>query len=303
MKQIIITIGILCGLLITNSLYSQQDPMFSQYMFNTLSVNPAYAGSANCITTSLISRHQWLGLNGAPQTQTFVVHAPMKHQVGVGVSVIRDQVGPMKTFSFQGNVSYHLKINEENLMYFGLMAGLNSFNVNLSTVDGVNTDDISFQQDFKAVKPVFGFGLYYRHPKAYAGFSIPNLVETRYIGENAEWEHKRHFFGIAGYLWDINDDFKFRPTATLRYTKNSPVSVEFTGSMILKDLLWVGMLYRVGDAAGALFCLQVNRQVRIGYSYDYSLNVLRGHQSGSHEIMVSYDFNNFPKKYATPRYF
>ncbi|MBN2776984.1 MAG: type IX secretion system membrane protein PorP/SprF [Bacteroidales bacterium] len=303
MQKIIITIVILSGLLFTNSLYSQQDPMFSQYMFNTLSVNPAYAGSAGCITTSLISRHQWLGLDGAPQTQTFVVHAPMKKQIGVGASIIRDQVGPVRNFSFQGNASYHLQIDDNNLLYFGLMAGINSANFNFTSVEGVNTDDVSFQQNFKAVKPIFGFGLYYRHPKAYAGFSIPNLVETNYLGENAEWEHKRHFFAIAGYVMDINDDFKLRPTATLRYTKNSPLSAEVTGTVILKDLLWVGLLYRVGDAAGALLCLQVNRQVRVGYSYDYSLNVLRGHQSGSHEIMLSYDFNNFPKKFASPRYF
>jgi type IX secretion system PorP/SprF family membrane protein len=303
MKKIIIIIGILSGLLITNSLFSQQDPMFSQYMFNTMSVNPAYAGSSGCISTSLISRHQWLGLKGAPQTQTFVVHAPFKKQIGAGVSIVRDQAGPLMNFSFQGNVSYYLKIDEDNLMYFGLMAGINSMNLNLTSIEGVNTDDISFQQNFNAVKPVFGFGLYYRNPSAYVGFSIPNLVETNYLGENAEWEHKRHFFAIAGYVMDLNDDFKLRPTATLRYTKNSPISAEITGSVIIKDLLWVGLLYRVGDAAGALFCLQVNRQIRVGYSYDYSLNILRGHQSGSHEIMVSYDFNNFPKRYASPRYF
>jgi len=302
-KKIIIIISVMLGLLVTNNLHSQQDPMFSQYMFNTLSVNPAYAGSASCISTSLISRHQWLGLDGAPQTQTFVVHAPLKQQIGVGASVIRDQAGPVRNFSFQGNASYHIKLDENNLLYFGLMAGINSANLNLTTVDGVNTDDISFQQNFSAVKPVFGFGLYYRHPKAYAGFSIPNLFETKYIGENTEWEHKRHYFAIAGYIMDINDNLKLRPTATLRYTKNSPLSAEITGTAILKDFLWVGLLYRVGDAAGALFCVQVNRQVRIGYSYDYSLNVLRGHQAGSHEIMVSYDFNNFPKKYASPRYF
>jgi len=303
MKRIIITIGILSGLLITNSLYSQQDPMFAQYMFNTMSVNPGYAGSADCISTSLISRHQWIGLKGAPQTQTFVIHAPLKKQIGVGGSIIRDQAGPMRNFSIQGTASYHLNLNEDNLLYFGLMAGVNSLNLNLTSVEGVNTDDISFQQDFNGLKPVFGFGLYYRHSKAYAGFSIPNLVETNYIGENAEWEHKRHFFLIGGYLWDFNDDFKLRPTATLRYTKNSPISAEVTGSVIIKDLLWVGVLYRVGDAAGALFCFQVNRQLRIGYSYDFSVNSLRGHQSGSHEIMVSYDFNNFPKRYASPRYF
>lgn len=303
MKKIIIILSVLSALMLTNSLYSQQDPLFSQYMFNTLSVNPAYAGSAGCISTSLISRHQWLGLEGAPQTQSFVIHAPLKQQIGAGVSIIRDQAGPVSNFSFQGNASYHLKLDENNLLYFGLMAGINSANFNLTTVEGVNTDDISFQQNYKAIKPVVGFGLYYRHPKAYAGFSIPNLLESNYISENAEWEHKRHFFAIAGYIMDINDDFKFRPTTTLRYTKNSPLSVELTGTVILKDLLWVGLLYRVGDAAGALFCVQVNRQIRVGYSYDYSLNVLRGHQSGSHEIMVSYDFNNFPKKYASPRYF
>jgi type IX secretion system PorP/SprF family membrane protein len=303
MKRIIIIIAILSGLLISNNIFSQQDPMYAQYMFNMMSINPAYAGSSECISTSLISRHQWIGLDGSPQTQTFAIHAPLKKQIGVGLSLIRDQAGPMENLSFQGNFSYHLKINEKNLIYFGLMAGLNSFNLNLLTVEGVNIDDISFQQNFNAVKPVFGFGLYYRNPSAYIGISIPDLVETSYIGENTEWEHKRHFFATAGCVIDLNDNFKLRPTAMLRYTKESPISAEVTGSVIIKDLFWVGLLYRVGDAAGALLSLQVNKQLRIGYSYDYSLNVLRGHQYGSHEIMVSYDFNNYPKKYASPRYF
>ncbi len=303
MKKIIIFSILASALFIAEKASAQQDPMFSQYMFNTMSLNPAYAGSSDLISSSLISRHQWIGLKGAPQTQTLAIHSPLKKQVGAGLSIIRDQTGPVNNFSVQTNFSYYLNLNKDSRLFFGLMAGMNNVNIKLTEVGGVNVDDISFQQNLNSFRPVFGFGLYFRHPKAYAGISIPDLAQTDYTGINSSWEHKRHYFLIAGYVTDINEQFKLRTTMMMRYVKNAPLSAELTASVIYNDLIWVGLMYRFRDAAGALFCFQVNPELRIGYSYDYSLNTLRGHQGGSHEIMLSYDFNYLPKKYTSPRYF
>jgi type IX secretion system PorP/SprF family membrane protein len=303
MKKFIIISIIASALFFTEKASAQQDPMFSQYMFNTMSLNPAYAGSSDLISSSLITRHQWLGIKGAPQTQTLAIHSPLKKQIGAGISVIRDQAGPVNNFSIQGNFSYHLMLSKKSELYFGLMAGMNNVNIKLTEVVGVNVDDISFQQNLNSFRPVFGFGLYYRHPKAYAGISIPDLAETGYTGINSSWEHKRHYFLIAGYITDLNDNLKLRPTMMMRYVKNAPISAEVTASVIYNDLIWFGLMYRVKDAAGALFCFQINPQLRIGYSYDYSLNTLRGHQGGSHEVMISYDFSYKAAKYVSPRYF
>jgi type IX secretion system PorP/SprF family membrane protein len=303
MKNLYKITFIACMIFLTGKLNAQQDPMFSQYMFNTMSLNPAYAGSSDLISTSLISRHQWIGLKGAPQTQTFAIHSPFKKQIGAGLSLIRDIAGPVRNFSVQANASYYLQLSDKAKLYFGLMAGFNNINTRLTEVGGVNADDISFQQDLNSFRPIFGFGLYFRHPKAYAGISLPDLAETSYVGVNTNWDHKRHFFFIAGYVADLNAEFKLRPTMMLRYVKNAPLSAELTASAIYNDLLWFGVMYRLKDAAGVLLCYQINPELRVGYSYDYSLNTLRGNQSGSHEIMLSYDFSYKAAKYVSPRYF
>ena len=287
-----------------NEINAQQDPMFSQYMFNTLSLNPAYAGSSDLISATAITRHQWMGIKGAPQTQTLAIHSPLKHQIGLGVSIIRDQAGPVNNLSAQADISYNIKITKQSKLYFGLMGGINNFNVGLTGIENVNPEDVSFFQNTNSYKPVFGFGIYYRHPNAYLGLSAPNLMETNYnINTPSLLQHKRHYFLIAGYVKDINKNVKLRPTLMMRYVQNAPLSVELTASVILKELFWVGALYRYRDAAGALICFQINPHFRIGYSYDYSLNKLRGNQSGSHELSLSYDFSFKPMKYVSPRYF
>jgi type IX secretion system PorP/SprF family membrane protein len=303
MKKYIFLVIFVFVLFFSQRLNAQQDFMFSQYMFNTLSVNPAYAGSSDLVSSTLISRHQWVGLTGAPQTQTFVSHAPLKNRIGAGASAIRDVAGPINNLSFQVNASYFIEINEISRLYFGLMAGFNSINTRLTSVQNVNIDDVAFQQNLNSTRPVFGFGLYFKHPKAYAGFSVPDIAKTDYSGISADWEHKRHFYFIGGYLANMNSVLKFRPTLMLRYVDNAPVSSEITASFIIKDLIWVGLLYRFQDAAGALFCFQLTPNLRIGYSYDYSISSLRGNQSGSHEIMLNYDINYKKANFISPRYF
>lgn len=298
-KLLSVVIIMFCGLIG----HSQQDPLFTQYMFNTMSINPGYAGSAGFLSVNAISRHQWIGFDGAPSTQTFAAHAPVREDLGIGLSLINDNTGPISNLSIEANFSYILKLTEASRLSFGLMGGFNNIHIGLLDLEGVDPEDAAFHYDINNYRPIFGAGLYYYHPRGYIGFSIPDLIETEFEEQVSTWKHDRHYFFIAGYITDLSDDIKLRPTAMLRYVQNMPLSIEGTASLIFRDRVWFGLMYRHEDAVGAILCLQLNQQIRLGYSYDYGISQLSSYQSGSHEIMLNYDFNYGRKDYVSPRYF
>jgi type IX secretion system PorP/SprF family membrane protein len=284
-------------------LSAQQDPMFAHYQFNQLVLNPAYAGNSDYTSFVLTTRHQWIGLEGAPQTQTFSVHTPLKNMIGVGLSLGRDVAGPVSTFMCEANFSYKLKVSDKSNLSFGLMGGFNNSSVKLIGLEGIDPNDVSFYNNINVYKPVFGAGLYFSHPSFYVGFSVPDLVESDYAENAVSWKHKRHYYFNAGYITELGENVKFRPAFMTRYVQNAPISAEVTTSFIFKDLIWFGLIYRLNDAVGALAAVQINNQFRLAYSYDYTTSVLRPYQGGSHEISVSYDLNNGNKQHTSPRYF
>jgi len=303
MKKLILYLICIPVLLLCSELKAQQDPLFAHYMFNKMIVNPAYAGSADHLVVTATSRHQWIGIDGAPQTQALSVHAPYGKQLSWGVSMLRDQAGPLNNFRFELNAAYRLKLNKVSDLSFGLMAGLGHAGANLVGLDGIDPSDVSFQQNLLVYRPVFGSGVYYSRPEGFVGLSVPDLLKTSYEGLSNQWVHERHYYLMGGYITDFNDDFRLRPTLMFRYVKNAPLSAELTASVIMYDKFWAGLLYRYGDALGALISVQINKALRVGYSYDYSVNMLRGYQGGSHEISVSYDLYRIPASYTSPRFF
>lgn len=300
-SYIIILTGLVLALTLRVS--AQQDPMFAHYMFNQLVLNPAYAGSTDYASFSATTRHQWVGLEGAPQTQTFSAHTPLKNQMGVGLTLGRDVAGPMSTFMFEVNCSYKLKISDKSDLLFGLMAGFNNSNVQLTDLENVDPDDVSFHSNINAFKPVFGTGIYFSNPKGFASLSIPDLVETDYTTQAVSWQHKRHYYLSGGFVASLGEEVKIRPSLMTRYVVGTPISVELTTSLIFKEKFWFGLIYRYNDAVGALAALQINPQLRIAYSYDYSTSMLRGYQGGSHELSITYDMNFGAKSHTSPRYF
>ncbi len=282
---------------------AQQDPMFTQYMFNTLSINPAYAGSQDVLSINAISRHQWVHIEGAPQTQTFVVHTPLKNNIGVGLSVINDKIGPQSQMGLQSNFSYKLKIGQKSSLSLGIMAGLSKVDIGLNSLNNVQTDDVAFQQNVTGMKPLFGFGLYYKLPNMYFGLSLPELVETDYQNDVSSWKQARHYYFIAGYIANMSKSLKFKPTVLVRYTQNAPVSAEITSQLIIKDKIWVGGMYRFEEAVGGLLGIQITKQIRFGYAYDYEIGKLSAYGGGTHEIMLNYNFMFKNKDYASPIYF
>jgi type IX secretion system PorP/SprF family membrane protein len=287
-----------------NKLAAQQDPLYSQYMFNYLSINPAYAGSVNVLSLTAVTRHQWVGIDGAPVTQSFSIHSPIKaYNIGLGINLFRDKSGPISNNAFQVNFSYKLLVNKQTFLSFGLVSGVNNAYINVAEIANMNYDDPAFYSNLNKYKPTFGAGLYVYNKTAYAGFSVPNLVENYYQNSTVNWKHRRHYFFAAGKVFTLSDAFLFKPTTMLRWVQNAPLSVEATASFIYNEKFWFGATYRHADAIGALVCYQISPQLKIGYSYDISISKLSSYNSGSHELLLTYDFNFYGKGIVSPRYF
>ncbi len=299
--------AIMCCVLVIagNNLQAQQDPMYTNYMFNTLAVNPAYAGSRDALSATLLSRNQWVGFDGAPSTQTLTIHSPLgSEKLGVGFSAVRDKIGPVNTNSFYGDFSYRVKMSDESHLSLGLKAGINTLSANLSTLKTDQSGDVSFQQNIEGkTLPNVGFGMYYYSPKYYVGLSAPKLLENTF-SSNTQASEKRHYYLIAGAVFKVSEDIKFKPTLLTKYAANAPIQVDVSANFLFIEKLWAGVMYRSNDGIGALVGYQITDQFRVGYAYDYPTSVINRYSSASHEIMISYDFIfNNTAHIKSPRYF
>ena len=309
MKKISIFILIVA---LGNTITAQQDAMFTHYMYNTLGVNPAYAGSRDALTVTALHRSQWLGFPGAPVTQTFTAHTPVKSdKIGLGLSVINDKIGPMQTASVYADFAYHLKINAKSKLSLGVKAGGNLFNASLADLQVTQSNDVAFASNLQSrFLPNFGFGAYYYTHRFYAGLSIPKLLENRFEtnqisgSANLFWE-KRHYFLIAGTMIDINETFQFKPTTLIKITNGSPAQADLTAQFVYNKKFALGAMYRTNSAIGALLGFFLGEQLYGGYSFDWStVNKTGRYNSGTHEIMLRYDFIYRDKgKIKSPRYF
>jgi len=304
MRKIIITIALAIGA--GAYVQAQQDPMFTQYMFNTLSINPGYAGSADMLSVSLLSRHQWVNIEGAPTTQTFVAHTPIgNNNFAVGLSVVNDKIGPTKQLGFYGDFSYKLKVGEKNTLALGLKAGGNTLSNDFTSLKNIDINDKTFQSNTTSgFMPNVGFGLYFRAPKYYVGLSAPKLLENDLSDNSAvAAKENNHYFAIAGLIVDVNETIKFKPTILTKYVAGSPLSLDLTASFLFNDKLWLGAMYRLEDAVGGIVQYNITQQFRIGYAYDHTLSDLQTYAGGTHEIMLNYDFIFGKDKVKTPRFF
>ncbi|MFT5602594.1 MAG: type IX secretion system PorP/SprF family membrane protein [Flavobacteriales bacterium] len=285
--------------------FAQQQSMYSHYMFNTLSVNPAYAGSTKSLSANILHRSQWVGITGAPTTQTLIIQGPFKNKnIGLGATVMNDKIGPVSQLILSGDFAYKLNLNEKSNLAFGLKAVFEDVSVRLADVPDVHPNDPSFQNQLKSgFKPNFGFGLYYNSEKFYAGISTPNLIESSFSNSLVNYQHLRHFYAVAGGLFDLTSSLKLRPSMQVKYVENAPVSVDVNTYLIVKEKVWIGAMYRYSEAVGALLQYQINDQLRFGYAYDFILNELQSGTGGSHELILMYDFNYNKNNFSTPRFF
>lgn len=304
--------SILVAIVLLSSIWSasaQQDPMFTQYMHNAVTINPAYAGSRGTLNFVAMDRQQWVGMEGAPKTLTISVNSPFTgYHVGVGLSVIHDEIGPTKQTGIYADYSYHLKITEKTKLAFGLKGGMNFYDINLLNLRGAQNDDhLMLDGVRKLYLPNFGVGGYLYSDRYYVGFSIPKILQNDLSDDNSTSQYankeERHIFLTGGIVLDISENIKFKPSTTLRMVSGSPVSAELSAAVLLQDRLWIGAMYRFEDALGALIKFDLTKQLSIGYSYDMSQSDLRPFNQGTHEIYVSYDVAFKNRKILSPRYF
>jgi len=295
------------------SVGAQQAPMYTHYMYNTLIVNPAYAGSRDALTITAINRMQWVNFKGAPVTQSITMHTLLPNErVGLGLSVLNDKIGPTNLTSLVADYAYILKLNERSKLALGLSAGVNIYQANLSDLQLDDPNDPTFMYNIENhVTPNVGFGAYYSRERFYAGVSVPNLLQYRFSDTESDNEsvfsgnEKRHYFFITGALIPLNQHLDFKPTSLVKMTFGAPVEIDLTASFIIQKKFLLGAMFRTGDAVGALLGFDVTDQFHVGYSYDwsYGLRTFR-YNKGSHELVLRYDilFKN-RKQIHSPRNF
>lgn len=308
MKNIILS---LCALLVGLHAHAQQEAMFTHYSFNTLAVNPAYAGSREALTITGLGRFQWVNFDGAPRTNTLTAHAPILNEnLGVGLSFLNDRIGPTTANSIFVDFAYKIKMGSGKLA-FGLKGGVNMLNNDLNSLTAIDDNDefLAGVNTPTQILPNVGAGIYYNTEKFYAGLSTPRLLENDFKNSAVtQAKESRHYYLIAGTVFPISkkQNIKLRPTALVKLTQAAPIELDLTALVYFNDVFWIGPMFRTGDAAGVLAGVNITDQFSFGYSFDWSYTnkTITYKNYGSHELMLRYDlFYNNAEKIRSPRYF
>jgi len=306
-----LAIAICVSGLLSGTTQAQFEPQFTQYMFNEMFINPAYAGSRKQISATAVYRNQWVGLEGAPKTQTFSMHGPLMNQkLGVGLTVINETIGVTHQFSMYGNYAYRIQAGSNGAFAMGIQAGFINHQEDLSEVITNEENDNEFLLNTPhVVLPNAGFGLYYDTDRFYAGISIPRMLKNSVAGDGSDdvvnsmdfdsW----HYYLSTGYVFPVSESIKLKPSIMAKAVQGAPFVADFTIQALLKDIFWLGFSYRTEDSFAGLATFQITHQLRIGYSYDYTTTELNNYNNGTHEINIGYDFSFNKKKVVTPRYF
>jgi type IX secretion system PorP/SprF family membrane protein len=310
MKTIRHSLTVVLALLGCAKLFAQQEVMVSQYMFNQLFLNPAYAGSHAYMSSSLLHRSQWLKVEGAPRTSMMAVDAPlMNGKMGAGLSIVHDQIGVSRDLDIAAHYAYHLRLSPTSKLAFGMRAGLSIYSARLSELNYWDANDQVFQGDI-ANKPVgkFGFGLYWYDTRSYVGLAVPTIYAAdKQIAMNAtgviDDYFTQHFYVNAGHVFTLNESFDIKPSTMIRYTTAAPMEADVNCNVLYRERIWFGLGYRTGDALVGMLEYQINPMLRIGYAYDMTTSQLRNYTNGSHEVMLGLDFGKEPIRIKTPRYF
>lgn len=309
MKTIITTALILVFSIQT---MGQQEPLVSQYMFNGLFINPGYAGSHKYFESTLLFRKQWVNFNGAPENIIAAIDGPIyKDKMGIGLVISNDNIGVTNQTDIVANYAYKLKLGE-GTMAFGIKAGISQYRANFGSDDFKvwdKTDDPIYATNINGVTiPRFGTGIYYHQERWYAGVSIPTLLayDNDYqfsVNINNASELRRHLYINGGYVFDLNDSWKAKPSVLVKYTGAAPLQVDINTNFLYKEILWLGASFRSGDSFTGLIEYQANERFRIGYAHDFTITQIRNYSAGTHEIMIGFDFGKDFAKVKTPRYF
>ena len=300
MKKILLFIFILSALVSR----AQQDAQASMYFFNPLNYNPAYAGTRGSLNLTAVHRSQWVGWEGAPQTQFLSIHAPIvRKRIGLGVNMSYDNIGSRSNVNAMANFAYHLQLNSKSLrLSFGASAGINSNQYDFNGLIVYDQSDV-FITSNQTLAPNFGAGLYLHSNKGYLGFSLPRLIEKSIDNNTGNSFLQRHYYLTSGFVFSANSVTDIKPSILIKYTQNAPITVDLNYSMFFYKKVWVGLMFRMHESVGFNSSYRIKELFTLGYSFDYPINNLRFNNFGSHEVLFSFDIRSKNRAFISPRYF
>ncbi|MFD2941999.1 PorP/SprF family type IX secretion system membrane protein [Flavobacterium notoginsengisoli] len=293
-------------LLVTYGGYAQQDAQFTQYMYNTININPAYAGSRGTLSIFALHRDQWVGLDGAPKTNTISINTPINNSnIGLGVSLVNDKIGPTNENQFSVDLSYTVPTSETWKLSFGIKGTADIFNLDIDKLNPETAGDPQFQNLNNVFSPNIGAGLYWHSDKAYIGLSVPNFIQTNRYDDNdvAIYKDKINYYLMAGYVFNFSQEIKFKPAVLTKMVEGAPLQVDVSANFMFFEKLTLGVAYRWDAAVSAMAGFQVTDGLYIGYGYDNETTNLKNYNSGSHEIFLRYELFKNNGKMTTPRFF
>ncbi|MCM4151188.1 type IX secretion system membrane protein PorP/SprF [Arenibacter sp. N53] len=311
MKKLILTIVLTIGFVVAAT--AQQDAQYTQYMYNTIGINPAYAGSRGVLSIAALHRSQWVGLDGAPNTQTLNLHTPITQRVGLGFSIVNDEIGngTNQDTYFDAAFSYTIPLSESERLSFGLKAGGHLLNLDFNKLRNYNGEEVSGTNGIdKRFSPNFGAGIYYHTDRFYAGLSVPNFLETEHFdgsGENSSYlaKERMNWYLIVGNIFDLNPNLKLKPAALLKVVTGAPLQIDLSATFLLNEKFSLGAAYRWDAALSVLFGFQMNDKIMLGLAYDKETTELGATQfnDGSFEIFLRYEFLTRHRRVVAPRFF
>jgi type IX secretion system PorP/SprF family membrane protein len=304
--KILLVLGLILSL--PETVFSQQDAQYTNYMYNTMAINPAYAGTRDVLSLFGLHRTQWVGLDGAPVTNNFSLHTPLKNSnMGLGLSFVNDRIGPSDENTISVDFAYRIPMSENSTLSLGLKATANLLNVDYTKLNIYDPTDVQFQNNVdNRFSPNFGAGAYWYSDKYYLGLSVPNFLETKHYDDNNSSSLARermHYYFMGGYVFDIGGDFKFKPAFLSKFVSGAPLQVDLTANFMYNEKFILGAAYRWDAAVSLLAGFQITNKLLIGYSYDMETTKLANYNSGSHEIFLRFELFNKMEKVYSPRFF
>ena len=285
--------------------YAQQDAQYTQYMYNTINVNPAYAGSRGVTSIFGLHRTQWVGLDGAPTTNAFSINAPLGSNLGGGLSFVNDKIGPTNENTISADISYTIQTSETYKLSFGVKGTANLFNLDITKLNPQDSGDESLQNLDNNFSPNVGAGVYFHSDKLYLGASVPNFFETKRYSDNDFVVNKErmNFYFIGGYVFDVTESLKFKPAFLTKVVEGAPLQVDVSGNFLINEKFVLGAAWRWSAAVSLMAGFQVSDGIYIGYGYDLETTRLRRFNSGSHEVFLRFELFKRENKIVSPRFF
>ena len=286
--------------------YSQQDAQYTQYMYNTINVNPAYAGSRGVLSVFGLHRTQWVGLDGAPTTNAFSINSPINNSnLGIGLSFVNDRIGPTVENTISADLSYTIKTSESYKLSFGIKGTANLFNLDVNKLKIQNQGDPLLQNLNNNFSPNVGAGVYFHSDNSYLGLSIPNFFQTKRYDDNdiAVYKERMNLYLIGGYVFDLSSDLKFKPAFLGKVVEGAPLQLDLSGNFLINEKFVLGAAWRWSAAVSAMAGFQVSDGLYIGYGYDMETTKLANYNSGSHEIFLRFELFKRQDRIVSPRFF